>query len=58
MLEKILVKLLSRILRKHLTSFHQRRFSVMLPEHLQDCYATRTFARNNFHNFDLRASST
>jgi len=36
MLEKILAKLVSRILRKRLTCFFQRRFSVMLPEHLQD----------------------
>jgi len=36
-LEKILTKLVSRILRKRLTCFYQRRFSVMLPEHLQDC---------------------
>jgi len=36
MLEKILAKLVSRILRKRLTCFYQRRFSVMLPEHLQD----------------------
>ena len=32
MLEKILAKLVNRILRKRLTSFYQRRFSVMLPE--------------------------
>ena len=36
MLEKILAKLVSQILRKHLTCFYQRRFSVMLPEYLQD----------------------
>jgi len=36
MLEKILAKLVSQILRKRLTCFNQRRFSVMLPEHLQD----------------------
>ena len=36
MLEKILAKLVSWILRKCLTYFYQRRFSVMLPEHLQD----------------------
>jgi len=36
MLEKILAKLVSRTLRKRLTCFYQRRFSVMLPEHLQD----------------------
>ena len=36
MLEKIVAKLVSRILREHLTCFYQRRFSVMLPEHLQD----------------------
>jgi len=36
MLEKILAKFVSRILRKRLTCFHQRHFSVMLPEHLQD----------------------
>jgi len=36
MLEKILAKLVSRILCKRLTCFYQRRFSVMLPEHLQD----------------------
>jgi len=35
-LEKTFAKLVSRILRKHLTCFYQRRFSVMLPEHLQD----------------------
>jgi len=34
MLEKLLAKLVSRILRKRLTCFYQRRFSVMLPEHL------------------------
>jgi len=36
MLEKILAKLVSWILRKRLTCFYQRRFSVMLPEHLHD----------------------
>ena len=36
MLEKIVAKLVSRILRKRWNCFHQRRFSVMLPEHLQD----------------------
>jgi len=36
MLEEILAKLVSRILRNRLTCFYQRRFSVMLPEHLQD----------------------
>jgi len=36
MLEKILAKLVSWILRKCLTYFYQRRFSVMLPKHLQD----------------------
>jgi len=35
-LEKILAKLVSQILRKRLTCFYQRRFSVMLPEHLQE----------------------
>jgi len=35
-LEKIVAKLVSRILRKRWNCFHQRRFSVMLPEHLQD----------------------
>ena len=35
MLEKILAKLVSRISRKRWTCFYQRRFSVMLPEHLQ-----------------------
>jgi len=34
--KKILAKLVSRIIRKCLTWFYQRRFSVMLPEHLQD----------------------
>jgi len=36
MLEKILAKLVSRVLGKRLTCFYQRRFSVMLPEYLQD----------------------
>jgi len=36
MLKKILAKLVSRILRKRWNWFNQRRFSVMLPEHLQD----------------------
>jgi len=36
MLEKIVAKLVSRNLRIHLTCFYQRRFYVMLPEHLQD----------------------
>ena len=36
MLQNIFAKLVSRILRKRLTCFWQRRFSVMLPEHLQD----------------------
>jgi len=36
MLEKILAKLVSQILRKRWTCLFQRRFSVMLPEHLQD----------------------
>ena len=36
MLEKIVAKPVSRILRKRWNCFHQRRFSVMLPEHLQD----------------------
>jgi len=36
MLEKILAKLVSRILRKRLSCFYQRRFFVMLPEHLRD----------------------
>jgi len=36
MLEKILAKLLSRILRKRLACFYKRWSSVMLPEHLQD----------------------
>jgi len=36
MLEKILAKLASRILRKRLTCFYQRQYSVILPEHLQD----------------------
>jgi len=36
MLEKILAKLVSQILRKRWTCIFQRRFSVMLPEHLQD----------------------
>jgi len=35
-LEKILAKLVSQILRKRLTCFYQRRFSVILPEHLQE----------------------
>jgi len=36
MLEKILAKLVSRILLKRLTCFYQRRFAVVLPEHFQD----------------------
>ena len=36
MLEKMLAKLVRRFLRKRLTCFYQRRFTVMLPEHLQD----------------------
>ena len=36
MLEKILAELVSRILRKRLTCFYQRRFSVMLPERFHD----------------------
>jgi len=36
MLEKLLAKLANRILRKLLTCFYPCRFSVMLPEHLQD----------------------
>jgi len=36
MLEKILAKLVSRILGKRLTCFHQRVFSVTLPEYLYD----------------------
>jgi len=36
MLEKILAKLVNRILHKRLTCFNQRRFFVMLPEHLQN----------------------
>jgi len=36
MLDKILAKRVSRIVRKRLTCFYQRPFPVMLPEHLQD----------------------
>jgi len=35
-MERILAKFVRRILRKRLTCFYQRQFSVMLPEHLQD----------------------